>query len=211
MMGAGLAFLVRLATGVRLAEHLPRPVGGRLYFSNHSSHLDFVVIWAALPMELRSRVRPVAAAEYWEAGPLRRWLATKVFKAVLIPRERARMKAENPLDLMVAALEEGADLIMFPEGTRSATDEIAPFKAGLSHLKARCPDLELMPVFLENLNRMLPKGEGIPVPLMGRAVFGEPIEGPGEGEAKAEFLERSRAAVMALAGGNLTAISDEGS
>lgn len=211
MKGAALAFLVRLATGVRLAEHLPSAGGGRVYFANHSSHLDFVVIWAALPAPLRERARPVAAAEYWESGPLRRWLASKVFNAVLIPRDRARMKEENPIDRMLKALEDGADLIMFPEGTRSATDEIAPFKAGLLHLATKRPGVELRPVFLENLNRMLPKGEGIPVPLMGRAEFGEVLEGPGEGEDKAAFLRRARAAVTFLSRGNLTEISDEGS
>lgn len=153
-----LAFLVRLATGVRLAEHLGVSSGRCLYFANHSSHLDFVTIWAALPATLRCRVRPVAAAEYWESGKLRLWLASKVFNAVLIPRDRSRMREANPIDRMAEAMEEGADLIFFPEGTRSASDEIAPFRPGLHYLAQRQPQMELRPVFLENLNRMLPKG-----------------------------------------------------
>ena len=107
------AFLIRLVTGVRLDPRMGAGSGQRVYFANHSSHLDFIVIWAALPDSARSRVRPVAAAEYWEKGPLRRWLAGKVFRAVLIPRNPSRMREANPLDLMEQALAGGADLIVF--------------------------------------------------------------------------------------------------
>ncbi len=210
MKGIALSFMTRLATGVRLAEDLPTPKQTRLYFANHSSHLDFVVIWSALPSHLRDRVRPVAAAEYWEADRFRRWLADKVFNAVLIPRTAGRMRRENPLELMDAAIQTGSDLILFPEGTRSETGEIATFKSGFYHLASSHPHLELMPVYLDNLNRILPKGEHIPVPLMGQVQFGEAISGLGEGEAKEDFLERARMAVIHLSRGNLKAASHEG-
>lgn len=211
MTGTVLAFLVRLATGVRPLADLPEDGKRRIYFANHSSHLDFMVIWAALPGRQRAWTRPVAAAEYWEGNALRRWLAGRVFRAVLIPRNPARMKAEDPLGKMLAALEEGADLIVFPEGTRSESGEVLPFKPGLHHLATKRPDALLVPVFLENLSRILPKGELLPLPLMGQAVFGEAVPGPAEGECKAAFLERARSAVMHLSHGNLTPVSDEGS
>ncbi len=210
MTGTVLAFLVRLATGVRQLADLPEDGKRRIYFANHSSHLDFMVIWAALPARQRAWTRPVAAAEYWEKGPLRRLLAAKLFRAVLIPRELSRMKAQDPLGKMAAAIEEGADLIVFPEGTRSDTCEVLPFKPGLHHLALRCPDALLIPVFLENLSRILPKGELLPLPLMGQAAFGEAIPGPQEGETKAAFLERARAAVLQLSSGNLQPVPDEG-
>ena len=213
MTGTVLAFLVRLATGARLLADLPEDGKRRVYFANHSSHLDFMVIWAALPARQRAWTRPVAAAEYWERGPVRRWLASRIFKAVLIPRDLARMRAEDPLGRMLAALDEGADLIVFPEGTRSETGEVAPFKPGLHHLATKNPDLLLIPVFLENLSRILPKGELLPLPLMGQAVFGDPLPCPAEGECKAAFLTRARDAVMHLSHGNLTpaTATDEGS
>jgi 1-acyl-sn-glycerol-3-phosphate acyltransferase len=206
-----LAFLVRLATGVRLLQDLPEDGKRRVYFANHSSHLDSLVIWAAIPGRQRAWTRPVAAAEYWEKGPLRRWLSARVFKAVLIPRDLARMRHEDPLGKMLAALEQGADLIVFPEGTRSDSGEVGPFKPGLHHLISKRPDLVLVPVFLENLSRILPKGELLPLPLMGQAVFGHPLAGPADRESKAAFLERARDAVLQLSRGHLTPLPDEGS
>lgn len=211
MISTILAFLVRLATGVRLLPDLPEDGKRRVYFANHSSHLDSLVIWAAIPGRQRAWTRPVAAAEYWEKGPLRRWLSSRVFQAVLIPRELARMRHEDPLGKMLAALDEGADLIVFPEGTRSETGDIGPFKPGLHHLVAKRPDLLLVPVFLENLSRILPKGELFPLPLMGQALFGPPLAPPADGESKAAFLERARDAVLQLSRGNLTPLPDEGS
>ena len=193
-----IAFLVRLLTGVRLWPDLADEGRRRVYFANHSSHLDALVIWSALPGRLRASTRPVAASEYWEKGPLRRWLSGRVFHAVLIPREIARMKHEDPLGRMLAAIDAGADLIVFPEGTRSETGEIGPFKPGLHHLITSRPDLLLVPVHLENLSRILPKGEMLPLPLMGQAVFGEPIAAPSAGETKAGFLIRARDAVLRL-------------
>lgn len=209
MTGTVLAFLVRLATGVRLLGDLPEDGRRRVYFANHGSHLDFMVIWAALPGRQRAWTRPVAAAEYWEKGALRRWLADRVFRAVLIPRNPARMKAEDPLGKMLDALDAGADLIVFPEGTRSESGDVAPFKPGLHHLATKRPELLLVPVFLENLSRILPKGELLPLPLMGQAVFGDPLAGPTEGESKADFLARARDAVMQLSHGHLTPADDE--
>jgi len=205
-----LAFLVRLATGVRLLHDLPEDGRRRVYFANHASHLDSLVIWAALPGRQRAWTRPVAAAEYWEKGPLRRWLSSRIFKAVLIPRDLARMRREDPLGKMLAALDDGADLIVFPEGTRSENGAVGPFKPGLHHLIAKRPDLLLVPVYLENLSRILPKGELLPLPLMGRAVFGPPLAPPHEGESKAAFLDRARDAVLRLSPDSPAPHSDEG-
>jgi len=212
MTGVVLAFLVRLATGVRLLGDIPEDGKRRIYFANHSSHLDFVVIWAALPGRQRAWTRPVAAAEYWEKTPLRRWMASRIFKAVLIPRDLARMRSEDPLGKMLEALDSGADLIVFPEGTRSESGAVGPFKPGLHHLATKRPETLLIPVFLENLSRILPKGELLPLPLMGQAVFGEPFPGPAEGESKGCFLERARNTVMHLSHGHLVpSPPDEGS
>ncbi|RYD66278.1 MAG: 1-acyl-sn-glycerol-3-phosphate acyltransferase [Verrucomicrobiaceae bacterium] len=212
MTGVVLAFLVRLATGVRLLGDIPEDGKRRIYFANHSSHLDFVVIWAALPGRQRKWTRPVAAAEYWEKTPLRRWLAGNIFKAVLIPRDLARMRSEDPLGKMLEAIDGGADLIVFPEGTRSDTGDVGPFKPGLHHLATKRPETLLIPVFLDNLSRILPKGELLPLPLMGQAMFGDPVPGPVEGETKHDFLERARDSVMHLSHGHLTpAAPDEGS
>lgn len=197
MLHTLLAALIRLITGVRLVPDLAEPGPPRIYFANHSSHLDFVVIWAALPGRFRERTRPVAAADYWEAGPLRRWLASRVFRAVLIPRGKLQ-RGDDPIQRMADALDAGSDLIIFPEGTRSPDGQIAEFRSGLHVLAKRNPHAELVPVYLDNLNRILPKGEILPLPLLGNATFGPPCEGPRDGETRHDFLLRTREAVLAL-------------
>ncbi|MEM7498262.1 MAG: lysophospholipid acyltransferase family protein [Pseudomonadota bacterium] len=165
----------------------------RVYFANHASNGDFAIVWAVLPHALRRRTRPVAAADYWR-GALRRFAARDVFNAVLIER-RPEMRNEDPVEQMVAALDKAAALLIFPEGGRSR-GEVLPFKTGLYHLATRRPGLPLVPVWIDNLNRVLPKGEIIPVPLLCTVTFGAPITLL-EGEEKAAFLTRARDALLA--------------
>jgi 1-acyl-sn-glycerol-3-phosphate acyltransferase len=178
----------------------------RIYFANHTSHLDFVVLWSALPSEIRAVTRPVAAKDYWEETPLRRFLAENVFHAVLLERG-SLAKAKNSdethfvgrhlIEDMASALGDKNSLILFPEGTRGTGEKIAPFRSGLYHLALRRPDVELVPAYLENLNRILPKGEVLPVPMLSLLTFGKPIQ-VAPGEEKDIFLERAREAVSSL-------------
>ena len=178
----------------------------RIYFANHTSHLDFVVLWSALPSEIRVHVRPIAAKDYWEETPLRRYLARNVFHAVLLDRGGAA-KAKNPdeshfvgrhlIDAMVDALGTENSLILFPEGTRGSGEKMGPFRSGLYHLAIRRPDAELVPAYLDNLNRILPKGEVLPVPMLSLLTFGKPMQVE-PGEDRDAFLERAREAVASL-------------
>ena len=165
----------------------------RIYFANHSSHLDTLVLWAALPASLRLRTRPVAAEDYWGAGPLRRRLARSMLDAVLI-RRGAGAEALAPLS---AALRDGASLIVFPEGTRGPDLMPAPFRSGLHHLAREFPDVELVPVYLDNLHRAWPKGTLLPVPVSTAVLFGAPLRLE-PGELKGAFLGRAREAVCGL-------------
>jgi 1-acyl-sn-glycerol-3-phosphate acyltransferase len=178
----------------------------RVYFANHSSHLDFVVLWAALPSEIRAKTRPIAAKDYWDETRMRRYFAKNVFNAVLLERgvmakaksqEEARLAGRNLIEEMASALGAENSLILFPEGTRGTGEKIGPFRAGLYHLALRRPDVELVPAYLENLNRILPKGEVLPVPMLSLLTFGKPIEVQ-PGEEKDTFLERAREAVAGL-------------
>lgn len=168
----------------------------RVYFANHTSHLDALVVWAALPPDVRALTRPVAARDYWEEGTIRCYLATRVFNAVLIEREHVSRK-NNPLCVLLNAIGERYSLILFPEGTRGLGPELGPFKCGLYHLARGRPDLEFVPVYIENLSRMLPKGEFIPVPLLSSVLFGPPMRLM-DNEDKAAFLERARKALCSL-------------
>jgi 1-acyl-sn-glycerol-3-phosphate acyltransferase len=201
-----IAALARLTSGVqvRWEGSLPDP-RQRIYVANHTSHLDFVVVWAALPRELRARTRPVAAKDYWEKGAVRRYLAERVFRAVLLDRgvpgapnvTPSHVAARDLMDGLVNALGDGTSLIIFPEGTRGSGETVAPFKGGIYHLARRRPDVELIPVYVDNLNRILPKGEIIPLPLISTLTFGPPLPLT-TGESKREFLTRALDAVCAL-------------
>lgn len=169
----------------------------RIYFANHSSHGDFVLLWASLPKALRPRTRPVAGADYWQKSALRRFVIHRVFNGVLVERER-RDPAQNPLQPMLDALALGDSLIIFPEGTRNPDEGLLPFKGGLYRLGQACPDVELVPVWIGNLNRVMPKGRVLPLPLLCSVSFGEPLRVE-PGEDKTAFLARVREALLALA------------
>lgn len=169
----------------------------RIYYANHASHGDFILVWTVLPPPLRRRTRPVAGADYWLAGSLRSWLIRDVFNAVLVDRN-SKTRSDDPVEVMSQALHGGDSLILFPEGTRNLGDApLQPFKSGLYHLAQACPEVELVPVWIANLNRVMPKGEVVPIPLICTVTFGEPVALEAD-EGKAAFLSRAAAALEAL-------------
>lgn len=197
-IAGGVARLICGAPGWTGCEASSRQ---RIYFANHTSHLDFLVLWGSLPAGVRTRTRPVAGRDYWERNALRRYLARRVLRAVLINRcesdsDRVTVVAgaRRSVERAARALATGASLIIFPEGTRGAGRDVQPFKSGLYHLCRLRPDVELVPVYLEDLHRILPKGEAIPLPLAGSVAFGRPIRLQ-PGEDKDAFLARARAAL----------------
>jgi 1-acyl-sn-glycerol-3-phosphate acyltransferase len=195
-MGLLLAFIARLITGAQGHwKGCPPKAEQRIYFANHQSHLDWVLIWAALPRELRATTRPIAARDYWTAGRFKHWLTREVFNAVYVSRQRT--DEQDPLEPLVEALRNGDSLVIFPEGTRSNQGLPQPFKSGLFHLAGQFPQVQLIPAWIDNVQRVMPKGEVVPVPILCTVTFGAPIS-LGEGEDKRDVLTRARAAVVAL-------------
>jgi 1-acyl-sn-glycerol-3-phosphate acyltransferase len=192
MIAETIGGMCRLVAGAAAEWHCDldaaRP---RVFYANHASHLDFVMIWSALPPRCRREVRPVARMDYWSRGPARRFMAGHVFHAVLIERSSAAVRT------MAEELDRCHSLILFPEGTRSRDGAIGEFKAGLYHLSRLRPGVDLVPVFVENTGRILPKGEALPVPMASRVVFGTPLRAV-DAESRDAFLSRARTALVEL-------------
>lgn len=266
LMSFVLLGFVRLLTGSQARWYgCPPKAEQRIYFANHQSHADMVLIWAALPEELRSITRPIAAKDYWTKTPFRQWITTAVFNAVYVDRQatparpaapvgveptglatadassasasaapsalsttptavdaetaaaggpdepspsaspqtpspealRAALPESDPLAPLVRALESGDSIVIFPEGTRGHGDEPQPFKSGLFKLAQMFPQVVLVPAWINNVQRVMPKGEVVPVPILCSVTFGAPIV-LGAVEERRPFLDRARSAVLAL-------------
>ena len=214
--GLALAGIARLITGAQGHWYgAPPKAEQRIYFANHQSHFDWVLIWAALPRDLRTMTRPIAARDYWTGSKLKHWITREIFNAVYVSRTRTKDASgtstststststgtgtddEDPLEPLMEALRHGDSLVIFPEGTRGNKVDPAMFKAGLFHLAEAFPDVQLIPAWIDNVQRVMPKGEVVPVPILCSVTFGKPLQ-LFSGEDKRSFLERARNAVMAL-------------
>jgi 1-acyl-sn-glycerol-3-phosphate acyltransferase len=194
--GLALATLARLITGAQGHWYgAPPKAEQRIYFANHQSHFDWVLIWAALPRDLRAITRPIAARDYWTSSRLKHWITSEIFNAVYVSRQRT--DDEDPLEPLMEALRHGDSLVIFPEGTRGNKGDPAAFKAGLYHLAEAFPDVQLIPAWIDNVQRVMPKGEVVPVPILCSVTFGAPLTLQ-PAEDKRGFLDRARQAVIAL-------------
>ena len=194
--GLALATVARLITGAQGHWYgAPPKAEQRIYFANHQSHFDWVLIWAALPRDLRAITRPIAARDYWTSSKLKHWITREIFNAVYVSRQRT--DDEDPLEPLMEALRHGDSLVIFPEGTRGNKGDPAAFKAGLYHLAEAFPDVQLIPAWIDNVQRVMPKGEVVPVPILCSVTFGAALALQ-PAEDKRAFLDRARQSVIAL-------------
>ncbi len=168
----------------------------RIYFANHTSNIDGPIIWATLPPQIRRMTRPVAAADYWRKSFVRRFVTQKVFNTILIDRKEVSIR-QNPISIILREMGTRYSIIIFPEGRRSTIGDMLEFKSGLYYLAKKRPDLELIPVYLNNMNRVLPRGEILPVPLLSTVNFGSPLWLEA-GETKQDFLQRARGEIIRM-------------
>jgi 1-acyl-sn-glycerol-3-phosphate acyltransferase len=198
MIEAGLIALTRLLTGaiVRSDGFDFEPPAQRIYYANHTSHMDTLLLWSLIPRAQRRNTRPAAAKDYWWSSPWRQYLAERVFRTVPVVRQRENPE-DDPLGPLEAALAAGDSLIFFPEGTRGAGGHVQPFKSGLYHLASKHPHVTLVPVYIDNLNRVLPKGEFLPVPIICTVRIGAGFT-LDPSETKADFITRAHSRLEAL-------------
>ena len=194
-----LCLITSFITGVtsKQASDLAFTPTNKVYYANHASHGDFVLVWISLPKTWRMLTQPVAGADYWLGSTLKAFIAEQVFRVLLIDRQHDPKQAIAAMD---GALKQGKSLILFPEGTRNTTDDqvLLPFKSGLYHLARENENVEFVPVWINNINRVLPKGKILPIPLLCDVRIGEVIKKLPD-EDKTEFLTRTRQALLDLA------------
>ncbi|OYY99588.1 MAG: 1-acyl-sn-glycerol-3-phosphate acyltransferase [Polaromonas sp. 28-63-22] len=196
LMGLFLLGLIRLLTGAQARwQGCPPKAEQRIYFANHQSHADLVLMWAALPEELRSITRPIAARDYWTQTAFKKWITTAVFNAIYV--DRVKTSEQDPLEPLIDALTNGDSIILFPEGTRGNQEEPQSFKSGLYNLALKFPQVVLVPAWINNVQRVMPKGEVVPVPILCSVTFGAPVALAPD-EDRSAFLTRARQAVLDL-------------
>jgi 1-acyl-sn-glycerol-3-phosphate acyltransferase len=179
---------------VRGREHL-RETDPFILIANHSSHLDTMSLLSLFPLRRLRRIRPVAAADYFERNRFVSVLTKTLFN--ILPIARKNITAENnPLRRMREAIETGDSIIIFPEGTRGSGQEMGEFRSGVAHLIEKMPGVPVVPAYLVNMGRSLPKGEFIPVPFFCEIRIGAPriLQG-----SRQEITKALEAAVLELA------------
>ena len=197
-----IAFLIRRSartlTGARSLWLGCKPeTTQRIYYANHSSHIDFILLWSSLPKDVRRKTHPIAASDYWNKDRLRRFLIQDTFNGITIQRHRE--ENTDPLAPIKQILAQGDSIIFFPEGTRNLDDDadLLTFKSGLYHLQQSFPDIEIIPVWISNLKRVMPKGALIPLPLLSSVCFGAPLDRTFE-MSKDEFLLHAQQQLLQL-------------
>lgn len=179
--------LIMLGLNVRHRELLPSR-GPAVIIANHNSHLDTLVLMSLLPLGMLPRLRPVAAMDYFLRNPLLAWFARHIIGIIPL-RRSVKAGHDDPLAEVIAALDAGEVLILFPEGSRGEPERLGQFKSGIAHIVQRRSQVPVVPVYLHGLGMALPKGELVLVPFFCDVFVGEPLLWQGERRAFMEGVE----------------------
>lgn len=145
-----------------------------IILANHNSHLDTLSLLSSLPGSLLWRVKPVAAEDYFGKTRFQASLSNYFINTLLIRRKGEKDSEHDPLKKMLAAIDEGYSLILFPEGTRGKPEQMGQIKSGIARILSQRPHVKYIPVFMTGMGRSLPKGELIILPYKSSIFYGTP-------------------------------------
>jgi len=161
-----------------------RFIGARRFFghqqyvvaSNHNSHADAVTLMTAIPTNKLAKTRPVAAADYFGRNKFVSFISWFFLNLVLIPRKRADKPGDDdPIEIMDRVLKKGHSMILFPEGSRGEAGKMQPFKKGIGFLMEKNRNIPVIPVYMEGIGRVLPKGNKIILPSLTKIYVGKAV------------------------------------
>ena len=146
-----------------------------ILIANHNSHMDTMALMSAIPSRFIHRVHPIAARDFFGGSLFSRILMRYLVNATLIRRDREDPD-RDPIDDMDKMLKKQRSLILYPEGSRGMPGKMSNFKRGLGYLVQRNPNINVIPVYLENIYKTLPKGKKLILPYNCSIKFGQPIK-----------------------------------
>ena len=146
-----------------------------ILIANHNSHMDTMAIMSAIPHRFIHKVHPVAARDFFGKNLFQKILMRYLVNATLIRRDRDN-KERDPINDMDKMLKKKRSLILFPEGSRGVAGKMSNFKKGLGYLVQKNPKISVIPVYLENIYKTLPKGKRLILPYNCSIKFGNPIK-----------------------------------
>ncbi len=174
-------------------SNVPRK-GPAIVVANHNSHFDTLAIMALFPRRMRSRIRPVAAEDYFANGGLMTWFSLSVLRGITI-RRASGGGLEDPFAKCHEALAKGDILIVYPEGTRGKPEVLSDFKKGIAYLAARHSTVPVIPINLEGLGTVMGKGHSMPMPFFCDVVVGGPFVSTG---MPAQYVTELKHTIIAL-------------
>ncbi len=186
-----------LGLNVRRKNLLPQS-GPAIIVANHNSHLDTLVLISLFPLNMLSKLKPVAAADYFLENKFISWFALKIIGIIPIARG-PDIRQSDPLEACHKALENGDILILFPEGTRGQPEKFSDLKKGVSWLAEKYSNIMIVPVFMYGLGKSMAKSDYLPVPFFCDVFIGTPL-----------FFEISKDHFMAELKQKFQELKDEG-
>ncbi len=185
-----MRYFLRWFVGVRLkVAHFLVKENQFIIVANHNSHLDTMTLMASMPASIVHKVRPVAAADHFGKTRLKRFLTNYFVNSLLIRRKRDKDNPENdPINVMLQAIDNGDSLIIFPEGTRGEPEVKQTLKPGVAILLSKRPNTVWVPAYMAGMGTAMPKDDNLIVPVESKIIFGE-VQKIAEGATVESILE----------------------